>query len=110
MVGVVSDRDYPLIAAQYCEGVLSGEIAACEYVWQACDRQVKDLQKADLGQFDWRWNPELIDIEGISYYPAERICKFIELLPHIKGEWAGRPIILEPWQQRFRGSGLPLPG
>ena len=98
MVGVVSERDYPLIAAQYCDGVLNGEIPACEFVWQACDRQVKDLEKADLGQFDWQWNPELIDIEGISYYPAERICKFIELLPHIKGEWAGRPITLEPWQ------------
>ncbi|WP_420055762.1 hypothetical protein [Escherichia coli] len=31
---------------------------------------------------------------------AERVAKFIQLLPHTKGEWAFKrmPITLEPWQ------------
>jgi len=30
---------------------------------------------------------------------AERAVKFIESLKHTKGEWAGKPFILEPWQR-----------
>jgi phage terminase large subunit-like protein len=38
--------------------------------------------------------------EGKKYRPADRACYFIELLPHIKGDWAGarERIRLEPWQ------------
>ena len=35
---------------------------------------------------------------GNAYYPAERICQFIGLLPHIKGTWETPTISLEPWQ------------
>jgi phage terminase large subunit-like protein len=37
---------------------------------------------------------------GLRPQRAERICEFIELLPHIKGKWARerRLIELEPWQ------------
>jgi phage terminase large subunit-like protein len=29
---------------------------------------------------------------------AEHVCRFIELLPHIKGRWAGQRSSCEPWQ------------
>lgn len=78
-------RDYIQIANQYIKDVLSGKIPACKYVRQACERQQTDLKRKDFAYtFDTK--------------KAERICKFIELLPHIKGQWAGRPITLEPWQ------------
>ncbi len=34
---------------------------------------------------------------------AERVCRFVQLLPHTKGKWASRRerIKLEPWQQFF---------
>lgn len=72
------------IAGQYIDDVLSGRILACKYVRQACERQKRDLENQTKYFFD-------ID-------KANRVCKFIELLPHIKGEWAGTLIKLEPWQ------------
>ncbi len=73
------------IANQYINEVLDGTIPACEFVKQACQRQQDDLK-----------NPELPFIFDIS--KAERVCKFTELLIHIKGRWAGELIKLEPWQ------------
>lgn len=72
-------------AMQYIENVLSGSVTACAYIKQACQRQRDDLNNPDL--------PYFFDIDR-----ANHVCKFIELLPHIKGEWAGKPIKLEPWQ------------
>lgn len=72
------------IANRYIEDVLSGRIEACEFVKQACQRQKDDLAGLDGYRFD-------VDKAG-------RVCRFIELLPHIKGELAGQNIRLEPWQ------------
>ena len=39
-----------------------------------------------------------------SHYDAEkadRAVKFIEMLPHTKGEWEGKPFWLLPWQSRI---------
>jgi len=30
---------------------------------------------------------------------AEKVIDFYKLTPHYKGEWAGTPVVLEPWQQ-----------
>ncbi len=40
------------------------------------------------------------DADGDEYRPAERICFFIQLLPHVKGKWARerKRLELEPWQ------------
>lgn len=78
-------RDYIQISNQYIKDVLSGKIPACKYVRQACERQQTDLKRKDFAY-------------TFDKARAERICKFIELLPHIKGQWAGKPITLEPWQ------------
>lgn len=69
----------------YITGVLSGAIPACRWVVLACERQRDDLAEPPGGY--------LFDEDR-----ATRVCRFIERLPHIKGEWAGQPIHLEPWQ------------
>lgn len=83
-------KDYVSLALQYAKEVTSGAILACKWVQLACRRQLDDLQRE--ASEDWPW---VFDEEK-----ARRICKFIELLPHIKGQWAkdNQLIILEPWQ------------
>jgi phage terminase large subunit-like protein len=95
----VKAKDYAAIATQYARDVVDGRILACKWVRLAAARHLTDLQRAAEG---WRytWNPELETQEGKQYRPADRACLFIELLPHIKGDWASRSerIRLEPWQ------------
>jgi phage terminase large subunit-like protein len=80
-------RDYFEIANQYADDILSGKIPSCNYVKWSCERFVNDLTDVTL--------PYKMDLEK-----ASRACKFIELLPHIKGKWARekKKIVLEPWQ------------
>lgn len=78
-------RDYIKIANGYISDVLSGKIPACRYVVNACERQRDDLKRK---KFRYTFNTD----------KATRICRFIEQLPHIKGIWAGKPIVLDAWQ------------
>lgn len=74
-------------AEQYVDAVLSGEQVACRMVRLACDRHRHDLKTGH---------------ERGLYFdePAARLAvAFFSLLRHSKGEWAGQPIHLEPWQQ-----------
>lgn len=81
-------------ATQYARNVLSGKIKACRWVKLACQRHFDDLKEKK-----WVFDPSR----------AERVCTFISLLPHTKGEWAkpkpGDPdairLHLEPWQCFF---------
>lgn len=101
------------IATQYARDVVDGRIPSCKWAQLACQRHLKDLARAeaaeaaiaagaDRGATPWPyvWNPELTDSEGKQYRPAERICRFAQMMPHIKGDWAARRqlIKLEPWQ------------
>lgn len=81
-------RDYLEIAAQYTQDITSGVIPASKFVKQACKRQMDDLKR-----FSRKNSPYYFDSAA-----ASKACKFIELLPHIKGPKAGKPITLEPWQ------------
>ena len=72
-------------ALRYAEQVAIGKIPACTYVRQACERQLRDLSRR---RFPYRFDPLL----------AERICRFAELLPHVKGPKAGERLELSPWQ------------
>jgi phage terminase large subunit-like protein len=65
--------------------VLAEKIPACQFVKHACRRQKADLQQID-------------DKYRFDVAKANRICAFVELLEHIKGEWAGHKITLQPWQ------------
>ncbi len=81
-------RDFCAIAQRYAKDVVAGKIPAGRFVKAACKRQIEDIK---------RWKAK-----GSAYRfdtaRANKVCRFIELLPHIKGPKAGEPIILEPWQ------------
>jgi len=91
-------RNYSAAAQRYAEAVVSGEIAACQWVRKACQRQLDDLVRFKGRTSPYRFNPLLTDASGRKYRPADNLCAFVELLPHIKGPLAGSPITLEPWQ------------
>ena len=91
----MKSKDYEKIALDYAGAVVDGEIVACKYVIQACQRQLDDL---DREGFDYHFNPPMEDGNGKDYKPGSRVCAFIEKLTHIKGHWARTPIRLEPPQ------------
>lgn len=97
---VISATHFGDVATAYARDVVEGRTVACKWHRLACARHLKDLERAESGSFPYVWNPELTDTKGKAYRPAERICKFAELMPHIKGDWAakGQLIKLEPWQ------------
>ena len=78
---------YPHVnkARKYARDVISGKINASNNTRLGCQRFFSDLERKDnLFYFDSN--------------KAEKACKIIELFHHVKGEWAGTPIILQPWQ------------
>lgn len=77
-------------ANEYARRVVEGEIPACEEIIFACRRHIKDLERARTPSMDYKF----------SIYLADRACRFISMLPHVKGKWAKHKelIRLEPWQ------------
>jgi len=73
-------------ALYYAYDVVNGDIVAGKYTVLACQRFIDDLQK------DWEFT--------YSKEAANRAVRFIEKLPHVKGEWAAKKklLTLEPWQ------------
>lgn len=76
-------------ALRYARAVVAGEIDACKWTRLACERQLRDLDRAQRDA-DWPY----------TFDPAraERPCLLIECLPHIKGRWKTPTIHLEDWQ------------
>lgn len=93
-------RDHIALAAQYQADVLAGRIPACRWVRLACERNRRDLDRQGSEAFPFTFDADA----------GRTICKFAELLPHIRGPKAfvigrdaeDRPIwnliVLEPWQ------------
>ncbi len=77
---------------QYVSDVLSGKQIACKWVKLACERHLRDIE---TGGERGLWFDESA---------AKIVIAFFSLLKHSKGEWAGRPVMLEPWQQFVLGS------
>lgn len=79
------------VATEYARAVVAGEIPNCKWVRLAAERHLRDLEAAENDP-DFRY--EFDEDE------AERVCAFIELLPHVKGKWAKarERIVLQPWQ------------
>lgn len=77
-------------AEQYARAVVSGEIPNCKWVVLAAQRHLDDLTRQDDPEFPYYFDPD----EG------ERVCAFIEYLPHVKGKWAkeAERLALQPWQ------------
>lgn len=82
----------------YAQRVVAGEEVAGRYERLACERLFRDLEREGTDAFPYVLN----DAAG------RKACTFMELLPHIKGEWA-KPVYvdgqvqyakikLEPWQ------------
>lgn len=71
----------------YIEGVLSGTIIAGELTRLAVQRHLRDLRQGKK--------------RGLYFdqAKAERVIEFFSYLKHSKGEWAGQPFVLAPWQQ-----------
>ncbi|NMG64899.1 terminase large subunit [Azoarcus indigens] len=88
------------MATAYARDVVEGRIVACKWHRLACARHLKDLERFAADDSAYVWTPELTDASGKAYRPAERVCRFAELMPHIKGDWAarGQRIKLEAWQ------------
>jgi phage terminase large subunit-like protein len=82
-------RDFEAISQQYISDVVSGTLPACKWVKLACQRQLDDLSRTD---FPYHYDPAM----------GTKVCKFIELCPHVEGrKFAGKRIVLEPWQVFF---------
>lgn len=79
---------------QYAVDVVRGEILACKWIRLACDFYLKELRRSK-------------DNEDFPYYfckrSAEKNLKFKQMMPHTKGEWARKGLLLElePWQCFF---------
>lgn len=88
MEATLQTSDFCAKARKYEEDILSGKIPACLFVKQAIKRQREDLK---------RWSKK----DSPFYFDqseGNRVCKFIEYLPHTKGALRGQKIKLEPWQ------------
>ena len=83
-MGKVPGRvNYVAKARAYAKAVLDGKRPACQWVKLSCERFLGDLAG---GEF--RMDAEAVD----------KVCSFAELLPHIKGSRAGKPMELAPWE------------
>lgn len=86
----IEARPYVAIAEEYARDVGKGTIPACKSIRQQCKRFLQELKRQRRRDFPFRFDEA----------KAERVCRFIERLPHTKGKWARarETIQLEPWQ------------
>jgi phage terminase large subunit-like protein len=81
-------------AHRYAADVTAGKILACKWVKLACQRHLNDLEQSKTDEsYPYRFDE----------HKAARICRFVESLPHVKGDWARKDgrnlqIRLEDWQ------------
>jgi len=79
---------------QYAVEVVRGDILACKWVRLACDFYLKELRRSkDNPDFPFYFDKQA----------AEKVLKFKQMMPHTKGEWARKGLLLtlEPWQCFF---------
>lgn len=84
-------------AERYVADIINGKVPACKWVRLACERHKRDTASSISKAF-----PYIFDHEK-----AEKVCRFLEKLPHTKGKWARRNLktglpetmTLEPWQK-----------
>ena len=88
MAGKISNH-HTNRANKYARDVVNGKIPACLYIIQACKRHLVDLESSKKSRFPYVYDP----VKG------EKICNFVEKMPHIKGKWVGTTIKLQPWQE-----------
>lgn len=73
----------------YIDGVLDGSIVVSKRVRECVERHVADLQRQSTPEFPYHFDAK----------HAGTVCDFFPVLvKHSIGEFAGRPLHLEPWQ------------
>lgn len=89
---MAAKKTYPLVKAAeaYARQVISGKIPACKWIKLACQRHLDEVKLSKSADFPYVFDPA----------KAERVAKFLQLLPHTKGKWASKRelIKLEGWQ------------
>jgi phage terminase large subunit-like protein len=89
---MASKSKYPLMkqAEDYARAVVTGKILACRWIKLLCQKHLDDLERQSEDVYPYKFEPA----------KAEKVAKFLQLLPHTKGKWAGKRelIKLEPWQ------------
>ncbi len=86
----MSDRNFAKIAATYARDVVAGRVIAGLLVRLACVRHLDGLRQQRTKAYPYR----------LDAAAGAKVCKFLELMPHVKGKWAREKerIRLEPWQ------------
>ena len=71
---------------QYANDIDVGTIPACSWVKKACRRFLDDMERGHE--------------RGLAFDvdKAQSVLDFYDHVPHIKGEWAGKPIVPGGWQ------------
>ncbi len=87
---MIATDDHGQHVQEYINGVQRGTIVASRLVKLAVRRHLADLEKARVGK---RWSYRFVP----QY--ANNAIDFLQLCPQSKGEWAGQPLKLEPWQK-----------
>lgn len=77
---------------KYALDIVAKKIPACSWVILACQKYLDDLKESKKNK-----NSKYV----FDKQKAERVLKFKQMFPHIKGPWAGKPLLLEPWQLFF---------
>lgn len=89
---MASKPKYPLMkqAEDYARAVVAGKVLACRWIKLLCQKHLDDLELQAEDSYPYKFEPA----------KAEKVAKFLQLLPHTKGKWAGKRelIKLEPWQ------------
>jgi phage terminase large subunit-like protein len=85
-----SSVDHAALAHGYALDVISGKVPAGGWVRKAAQRHLDDLEKVKKKTWPYLFDPD----------KGAKVCRFIEKLPHTKGQWAARKerIKLRPWQ------------
>jgi phage terminase large subunit-like protein len=78
----------------YARDVVEGRVPAGKYHRRSCERHLRDRAREGAADFPYRFD----------LARAERFFRFASKLKHYKGEWAGTPIALQPYQQFRLGS------
>jgi phage terminase large subunit-like protein len=79
---------------QYATDVVYGKILACKWEILACKRHLRDLERQNTAEF-----PYVFDETR-----ANRIFDYFKLCRHVRGAFAGEPIVLDDWQKFDLGS------
>lgn len=78
-------------ANRFARDVVRGRVPAARFVKLACQRHLDDLVASKSARFRYKFDAG----------KAERRLRFIQMLPHVKGEWGFKRqlVSLEPWQK-----------